>query len=526
MCLLLAAAALATAGECPAEPVTTTFDAERIDYSFDHTLVTLTGGAHLLSRVADDPSRFVRIEAEVIEGDISRGRFEMLGDVRIETPRGTMEGASALYDVRTAHFSLRRGALMVPMTGDDQPTVCGFAYAQEITREGDIVYISKGRFTTCSRPHPHYSLEADRFRWDPKTHRVIVYGGSIKLYGLEIPVFPKIPYSFGGDERETPNLIPFPTYSSRDGLRLGWSFSVGNPADHPMTDVAVRWRQLRPLQISSRTLFDAGDSTFLQVNLGLREDVRQDIDRIVPLDRLPEVGIVDNRRLGSGYALDTTLSLGHFRQRGEDGLPGVTDDRARLRARLTSNWDGHLEPGETWWWIEGSEARYGDGGHYAALGAGLGGAARLTDWAAGNVELRRWITDGESPFVWDDVDLKTELHSNLQLRVTDDWRIRLGGNYDLDGGALEAWEAQLRHRAHCLTWKLSYSDTSDNFIIGAEVNGLFGHDEPADDACPADGPPDYWAAHAPQQPPRETAADDGPEQRTHVDQASEAMDTP
>lgn len=516
---VLAGALAVMCGAVRAERVVTSFDADEVSFSFDRKLVTLRGGASLFSQIADDASRFVRVEADLIEGDISQGRFEMLGGVLIETPLGMLRGESALYDVRTAEYSLRRAGIMAPLSeGEAGRSACGFAYAQEVVSEGEIVYITNGRFTTCSRAHPHYSLEADRFRWNPETLEVVVYGGSIHLYGLEIPVLPKIPYSFGRSDRNAPDLIPFPTYTSRDGLRLGWSFNIGDPMGDPRTQVFVRWRQLRPLQVSSRTTFAVGQNTQGRLKLGLREDVEQDIDRIVPVDRFPEIGLESGWELGGGYRLETDLSAGHYRQRRAEGLAEVEDDRVRLQARLTGNAENVYEPGEWWWWVDGSEALYGDGSSYSSLGAGVGGAVRLGESFAANAELRQWATGGETPFVWDDVDVKTELDSNLHVKFTDAWAVRLGGRYDLEGWKLRAWDAELRRREHCLTWKISYSDISDNLMIGAEINGLFGNDEPARDACPEGGPPDYWAAH--------DSADDGLEQQTQADTASEAMERP
>ncbi len=522
-CVLIAVVALC--GPLSAERVTTSFNADTVAYSYDRKRVTLTGNASLVSQVADDPSRFVHIEADVMEGDISRGRFEMVGAVRIETPRGTMEGESALYNVRTARFSLRRGGVMVPMNEEGEPEVCGFAYAQDAVREGDVVYITNGRFTTCSKPHPHYAIKADRFRWDTETREVVAYGGSLRVYGLEIPMLPEIPYSFSDEEGNMPSLMPFPTYSGRDGLRLGWSFIVGNPMDYPRSRIRVRWRQLRPLHVFSRTLFHAGENRKFRVNLALREDVRQDIDHVVPIDRYPEFGFEDTRQFGD-CLLETDISAGHYRQHDDDDLPEVREDRVRVETRLSGNSEGYLEPGETWWWLEGSESLYGDGSHYATLGGGVGAATRLTDWAAGNLELRRWVTDGESPFAWDDVDVKTELNSHLQFTLTDSWRVRVNGRYDLDGGILRAWEAQLRRREHCLTWTVSYSDIDNDFLIGAEINGLFGNDEPPENPCPDDGPADYWKTHDTGSPTEEASADDQSQQPTTADQASEAMDTP
>lgn len=525
-----------------AERVVTTFDADEVTFSFDRKLVTLKGDAHLFSQVAADPSRHVRIEAQLIEGDLTRGRFEMIDDVRIVTPRGTMEGASAFYDARTAQYSIRHAGIMMPMGEDGetwqpdeagtQKITCGFAYAQEIATEGDIVYMQQGRFTTCSRPRPHYSLEARRFRYNPETGQVVVYGGKLQLYGLEIPMIPKLPYSFGKSDADMPSLWPFPTYTGRDGLRLGWSFNIGDPMGNPRTEVRAMWRQLRPLQLSSRSYYDFDDNIRGRLRLGLREDIREDIDRIVSVDRFPELGLDGDWDLWGGeYELDADLAGGHYRQRREDNVPAVSEDRLRLQARLTGNPEGVYEPGEMWWWVDASGSLYGDGNHYEALGAGLGAAARFTDWFAGNAEFRQWATGGDTPFAWDDIDVKTEVETNVQFRVTDQWRVRVGGRYDLSDRRLRSWDAALRRRAHCLTWKISYSDVSDNFMIGAEVNGLFGNDEPPKDGCPADGPPDYWEYHRASDesgsPPIEdgTAAEQTGTQ-PDADSVSEAMATP
>ena len=516
--LLAAALSLFVAGVAPAERVVTNFGADQVSYSFDRPQVALSGNAHLFSQAAADPSRFVRINADVIEGDISRGRFEMLGGVLIATPQGSMRGETASYNTLTAEFTLRRAGFMVPLTEPDEPPVCGFAYAQEVARAGDVVYINRGRFTTCSRIDPHYSLQAERFRWNPETRQVVAYGGSIQLYGLKIPVFPKIPYTFGEGANRGPDLLPFPTYSSRDGLRLGWTFNIGNPMDDPRTEVHLRWRQLRPLQIASLTTQSLGPEVLARLQLGMRQDVRRDIDRIVPVDTLPEVGVAGAWEFGGGdYLLEADLSAGHYTQRREGALPEVSDDRARIQARLTGNADGIYEPGQVWWWLDASQAFYGGGDHYGALGVGLGGAVELTDWLDLNAEARQWATSGATPFVWDDVDVKTEIESNVQVNVGDLWRVRVGARHDLGGGELRAWDAELRRRAHCLTWKAGYSDVGDEFSIGAELSGLFGNDEPAEDACPPDGPPDYWG---------ERDVDGEAPRGTQIDATNEAMDTP
>jgi hypothetical protein len=476
-----------------AERVTVSFDAEDVTWAYENRYITLSGAARLYSQVADDPSRFVRMQADLIEGDLASGRFELLGDVRIATAQGTLEGASAWYDSSTAQFALRRGGVMFPLTGEGEEQVCGYAYALDLASEGEIVYLTDAVFTTCNRADPHYALEVDRLYWDREAERVTVRGGALKLYGLRIPLVPKLTHELSAGEESGPDLLPIPGYTSRDGLRVGWSLLLSAPDAAERVRLGAQLRQRRGIGAFFSAETPWGADLTPRLYASLNEDTRTDADEVIAINRLPEIGIAGRWDFGGDRTLLADLSAGRYRQHDEETAPNVTEDRARLSLRLAGGTPGDLSPGSSWWWLDAAHSLYGDGGHYTTLGAAFGGATELAPWLAGSAELRHYLTDGASPFEWDDIDIETELRANSEFRMGPAWRVRLGGRYDLQHSDLRTWSAELRRVEHCLTWKAGYRNTSDLFTIGVEINGLLGNDEIPEGSCQEDGPPDYWA---------------------------------
>ena len=512
--MLLALLVIMPASAGDAQQVTATLDADQVDFSYDRRLVTLTGNAQVFSQIVDDPTQFVRLRADIIEGDLSRGRFELLGEVHIVTTEGTLTGESALFDTRSAEFLVRSAALMAPLTEVAGREVCGFAYAREIVGEDEIVYLVDARFTTCNLVDPHYAFEVNRLRWDMEAEQIVVEGGGIRLYGLRIPLLPRLKYSIGVGPDDGPELLPIPSYSGREGLALGWSFLIGEPEADLSGHAGLRLRQRQGQQAWAWGVAETGGLT-ARLGASLKENNYQDVDHVISIDRWPEAGVTGDWTLGTDLRLTAGASLGHYRQHAVDALPRVSEDRMLVEALLQGGAERRWISGTSWWWLRASHATYGGGGHYSTLGAGLGGAAALTPWLSGAAELQRHLTDGASPFDWDDIDIETELNARSELSLGPLWRMRFGGRYDVDRAQLRTWNAELRRRAHCLTWMLGYSDTGDFFSIGVEINGLFGNEEPSPGDCSADG--------APSDPKPSPDAQEGVSQESGAEEAGVAL---
>ncbi len=478
-----------------ADLVSIKVDARQIDFSYDDRYVTLSGNARLFGQVVDDPSRFVKMHASFIEGDLETGRFELYGDVEIITPDGALSGESVRYNTSTSEYWLRRGGVMLPIENERGERVWGYAYAREIESADDVVYITDGRFTTCDSPDPDYVIEVDRIRYDPESWDVTVWGGALRLHGVNIPLLPRLDWNFHGRVEQMSPLYWFvPTYSSRDGLRLQWWRSLRQLEIPAQGRLGIKLTQRRGIRGELQTLQEWGNIAG-RLNVTYQEDVRADVDRQTTIDRLPELGVTGVWDGGRAQRVETALWVGEYTQRADPDDPDdvdVTEGRLRVEARYTGDPEARRDHSGAWWWGGGSQAFYADGRRYGWLGAGAGASAKVTDWFSVWAEISHHITDGTTPFEFDDIDIETELAAAARFELSSMWTVGVGGRYDLNIDELRDYTIELRRRDHCLTWTAQYRDVSNAVQLGLEVNGIFGNFEPPEQRSVEDGVPRYW----------------------------------
>lgn len=496
-------ALLALALACPrpatAELVSARVTADNIEFSYDRRYVTLTGNARIFGQVVEDPSRYVKMAADLIEGDLEAGRFELFGNVDVITPDGAFSGEAVRYDLGTAQYFVRRGGIMLPIENPEGERVWGYAYAREITSEDQVLILTDGRFTTCPGPDPEYTLEVDRIRYDPESWDITFWGAKLRLYGARIPLMDKFEWNFHGRVAEmNPLYWLIPTWSSRDGLRLHWGWTT-RQLSLPVEDGSVRlWlTQRRGIRGELEAFEPVTDNLDARLNVSVKEDTSADIDRVVTIDRLPEIGLLGSWDGGGwgGARLQTEVILGEYTQRADEDVPGsveVTDTRALVSVRYTANYESRRRHQGSWWWVGGAQAFYGGGEDYGWVEAGVGGAADLADWWTLWGEVSHHEIAGTSPFDFDDIDVATELTGLSSFRIDPRWTVNLGGRYDLDRNELRDYTIELRRRTDCLTWKAEYRDISDGIQVGLEVNGLFGNYDPPPSPGPEAGVPDFW----------------------------------
>lgn len=488
------------APDAAAELLSVKLDADEISFSYDRKRVTLTGHARIFGQVVEDPFRFVKMRADLIEGDLTTGRFELLGDVLLVTPEASLSGHAAAYEAETSRYSLHRGGVMMPIKGPEQERVFGYAYARELHGDGDIVYVTNGVFTTCDRPDPDFALRAHRLRYNAQTGSVRVRDGSIRLYDLTIPLLvPEFTFTVGG-EPEQPTLLPLPGYSSADGVRVGWRFSFGERTARQRAHLSVKLTQRRGIRGSVQGLSELDHGTLARVRISRKEDVPGDLDRATTIDRLPELGLRHAWDSDADRRLEVQLSAGRYSEvvpvpDGPD--TGVDYRRARLEARYTDGYEARDDREGRWWWVESAGALYDDGQSYGHVGAGLGASAQLTEAVSGSLELSHRVVGGATPFEFDDIDIETELDARARARLSSVWGAGALGRFDLDRGQIRDWELELRRRAHCLTWTAGYRKVGGRFSVGVEINGLTGGTEPPPQRSLDDGPPQYWEHRAP-----------------------------
>ncbi len=488
---------LALVAIAPADVITVQFEAERQDYTWDRKQVTLWNDVRIRARVVEDPDHWVTMTGDYAEGDLTSGRFELLGNVLVVTPDGSMSGEAVVYNATTGAYQLRQGGLMVQIAEPQGSPVYGFLYAGEVRGSDEIIYLTRGTLTTCDRVHPHWAAHVDSLRYDVEKDVMTIRNGSLSLYGLEIPLVPELSFAVVGDRETTSGVWPMPGYSSRDGIRLGWLWTFGRPDVSPRARIDLDVTQYRGLRWDAIGESRIGEDITAHLRVSRQEDADADFDRYTTFDRMPELGIVSSLDQGEETGLDVSLLLGRYHEfDNQRDLPEIrlTEERARLELQYIDGRSSRRNRDGRWWWVGASGSLYGTGDHYEYLTAGAGLSFRPTSWLSSSLEARHHAISGDSPFEFDDVDIRSELSASADVHISDVWGANLAATYDLENGLTRDWEMQLRRREHCLTWIAGYREVGNRFSIGLELNGILGNNEAPDQRDLEQGPPPYWEA--------------------------------
>ncbi len=473
------------------ELVTITIDGDRVTYSPDERYVSVQGNARIVAQSEEDAARRVTIEANTIEGDLVKEVFEAAGHVFLVTAQGSMRGASLHYEASTSEFELQDPAVMVGLREVEGRKVCGFAYGRRVEKHGDRAYIFRGRVTTCDRVPPHFALEFRSAAYDTSNKKLTVRGGALRIYGLKVPLLPRASFDLGKAGGGKPSIVPLPSYSRREGLYLRWNLPLASPDS--ATDGNLHLRLTSKRGLIGR--FDAqrpwGSWTGHLV-MSRAEDVSNDLDELVSVDRLPEFSIGrewDSAMLG-GTQISGGLTLGHYREDRGDGGPEIRDGRALAEFRIARNYGQWAEGEGTWWWAGARQAWYDSGDECTDLDFGVGAGTELPGGMTSSLTLRHHELGGRTPFEFDDVDLRTELIARTQAPLGGGWDLGLSGRWDLRADDLRDYELKLSKRVHCLTWVAGYRDVGERISVGVEVNGLWGNARPYSQRSIEEGPPD------------------------------------
>lgn len=480
-----------------------TSTAEDVEVGWDARTVSLRGNAELYGVSEQDPERWVRITADLIEGNLATGRFEALGGVLMFTERATMGGEALVFNANTSEFQLRRGGLAVALDDKAAEPVYGFAYGRELysqrvgERRDQVVHLVGARFTTCERVDPHFALEAGEMVLDTSTRRLQVRDAAVRLYGVRVPLLPYF-WTYVGGGPGGSELIPQASYTSRDGLALSWGLPIAIPQRQITTSGALRLTTRRGVRAELDMQGPLGGMTG-HLRASVKEEVLSDFEERSLVDRLPELALGNawQTDLFGGTQLDAQLAVGWYKQRGAEGEPDVSDGRALASVRFGHNYEGQRQGTGQWWWVAATEQLYFGGGDYTILEAGVGAGGRLTDRLGGWLSYRYRYHRGASPFEFDDVDVPQLLSAGMRWDLDENWTLGASGYYDLDEGAVRDYRLELGRRVHCLTWKLWYRSLTGGVGLGIGLNGITPGDRSGQQWQLSDGPPDVWAHAAP-----------------------------
>lgn len=192
------------------------------------------------------------------------------------------------------------------------------------------------------------------------------------------------------------------------------------------------------------------------------------------VDKLPEFGVrltgLGVGRLNSGsspFSLDSQVGYGRFRERPEDVWRSRFDARAvaRLNTRFGRQW--LMEPA-----LFARISHYSTGESQRILAGSIAVGREISSKYFASIAYVRHITSGQSPFEFDDLDVKDKLATRLEADLGKT-RGSLTLDFDLKRGGVYDWGVNLAHIFHCIEPRVSYRHRYGDLSLGiAFVGGL------------------------------------------------------
>ncbi len=484
MLFLLGAVVAAGAQPSPARRIIVEIDGDQVQWNYQMQATELHGNVRIYLQVEGQPEQRAVIRADRAAANLQSGQIEAQKGITVGTPYGVLTGEYLQLNAHTEEFCLKQARSVVDLTPAAPPAVHGYAFGEEIGLQNDIVYIIRGQITTCNRQRPHYALTAKRIEYYPARRHFKIKGAALYLYGVKIPLIPSFSFDVSEEEEDTPGILPLPGYSSQDKLYLPYRFIFSGDDSPWHSEVFVRLTQGRGIRLMSTHEYTRGKWQ-AAARLTQTEDFYDDLDNRVTLHRRPQVTLTRfaaDRAQADGW--QAGVSLGNIVEdlKTDEKMVSPRPDVREQFAALTLRYDRHSKQRRQgqgkWYGLRGRQAFYSTGEDYRdlALTAGVGG--RLGNDLLGSLTATQHITGGRSPFLFDTVNIKTELQPALEARLSERWAMSALGRYDAGAGKLRDYELELSRRAHCLTWTLHYRFIGQGLGIRVAINGLTGDAAP------------------------------------------------
>ncbi len=468
----------AGAQSSPARRIIVEIDGDQIQWNYQMQATELHGNVRIYLQIEGQPEQRVVIHADRAVANLRSGQIEAQKGITVGTPHGVLTGEYLQLNAHTEEFCLKQARSVVNLTPDAPQAVHGYAFGEQIGLQNDVVYIIRGKITTCNRQRPHYALTAKQIEYYPARRRFKIKGAALYLYGVKIPLIPSFSFDVGEEEKDTPGILPLPGYSSRDKLYLPYRVILSGTDSRWHNELFVRLTQGRGIRLMSTNEYTEGKWSTAAV-LSQTEDFYDDLDNRVTLHRRPQVTLTRfaaDRTQDDGWQAE--VSLGNIVEdlKTDEHIASPRPDVREQFAALTLRYDRHSKQRRQgqggWYGLRGRQALYSTGDNYRdlALTGGVGG--RLGNDLLGSLTATQHITGGRSPFLFDTVNIKTELQPALEARLSERWAISALGRYDAGAGKLRDYELELSRRAHCLTWALHYRFIGQGLGIRVAINGL------------------------------------------------------
>lgn len=480
---------LAGTAHAATEPVRIVVDGEHLSYSFGQGgWVRLKGAVKLHVEGADVIGETLEVYCDEAEVDALHGSLRVPGEVRVISGMGLAVGEGLTLDTQTTEFSLDK---LCACLSDPETVPRRFVYVKggKVGRQRDVLVVMRGQVTTCDRDHPHWSLGARELTLDPRTGDLQMSRLSLRFLGVRVPLLPWAKADLSPKKKRWGvDLSTTPGYSGREGLFVPYSWRM-TPLDAPL-NATVAFHVTTQQGVTGKAFMSRswGD-TDLDLRASRKEWMPDDITDQLELYRLPEFSVTRyvGGREGS-RELRVGLQAGRYRETlvgiGDDGNhserlgEGVRADRLATTAVYTVGAPALREHVGRWYGFSGKWAEYDTGQDYGDLELFAGRGGRLSDSLSGYGTLRHHLVTGSTPFLFDEVDMRSELTLGADWQLDRLWRVRGTGRFDLDETEFRDYEVRINRQVHCLTWGAYYRGIGSQFGLTLDLTGFTGDTRP------------------------------------------------
>ena len=495
--LLLTACPLRAEGPALTPMATLTLDSPRLEYHEEGQVVEAQGPTTIRAEVQGEPQQRLLIETSQARADLETQRIQAGPPVEFIVPRLDLSGSTLDLDLSRRAYRLEETQAVADLGAPEGPPVLVPLQAKVIGSEKDVVFLENGYLAPCVCEDPDLIVHARRLEFNRTLNRFRIEHGSIELYGVRIPLLARMRKRLRTDKPESTNtLIPEVRYSDRDGFNIPYFFDFSGDSNPTLNTFGFTVTQKRGITFLGESRREE-PAWSLVASASRLEDVRNKLTGNLVYSRLPEVyaeRFQHSRNQDQGWHL--LGSAGHFleQNRSVEGSPEVEDQRFLLG--LGYEWGSLRRQANQGKWAQlwATQALYGQGENFTDVAISAGAGGLLAPRCRLALTLTHHFTDGRTPFLFDEVDIRSEARSLFDLWLSDSWRVKWQGRLDLEAGKTRDYQVDLSKRTRCLTWTVYYHFVGEDIGLRFDINGITGDTAPP----PQTGPTaeKYFAAQA------------------------------
>jgi hypothetical protein len=383
----------------------------------------------------------------------------LMRDYADEMQSETLSGDHFFYDYGKQKGSLDNVNILLPdfNISASELTVNGQIYTAKdvIVRPGGLtdeelkIYGTPplslhARLLTIDNSKTAPSGAADKAQDASVSHQPSLTAQSAGLYFRNTKILPVPNYvlqqtALGGNrDKKAFSITPQFSIGSVDGIllttQLQYAFNRNNPDSLlAVADLGFSLRQgfRGGLGLNANNKFGS-----FNVNAHINDIITTQIDNRVRLDRLPEfnyrapkIGLF-NLPGGRKAGLLLGFSAGHYRETNIDNDNEVKSGRTQFYAKFTTRL---RNPRGLYVEVSASRANYSNFAQdYNTLGYEVGYYDNITKYIDGQFSFSHTNVSGATPFVFDNVEIRTELRGTFDILLSPRYIIPIDLRYDLD----------------------------------------------------------------------------------------------